>query len=278
MSGIVFFKTGILSEIKEFYIEQVGCRIWMDQGDCVILSHGNFLFGFCKRYDADIQGTITFFFCTKDDVDIMYEKLKSISSAKPELNQNYPIYNFFAKDPEGREIEFQSFTEPPGNYLTCDELLLTRRSIRQFEEKPVPQEVLESIFELSRYAPTSRNTQSYYFKLIDKKETLNWIGQTRGDNSAPIGRAPLAVAVCTDPEVSMRYIQDGCIAAYHFILAAWSFGLGTCWIAAMDRDDVKEVLKIPNNHYVATITPLGYPAGTIPEAPERKERFFFVKQ
>ncbi|MFC1493522.1 nitroreductase family protein, partial [candidate division KSB1 bacterium] len=157
-------------------------------------------------------------------------------------------------------------------------LLLTRRSIRGFKDTPVPQDVLDRIFEVSRYAPTSRNTQSYYFKLIEKKEILHWISQTRGDNSAPIGKAPLAVAICADPEVSIRHIQDGCIAAYHFILAAWSFGLGTCWIAAMDRDDVKEILKIPNNHYIATITPLGYPEGNIPEAPERKEKLFFVRQ
>ncbi|TES93871.1 MAG: hypothetical protein E3J87_01400 [Candidatus Cloacimonadota bacterium] len=60
------------------------------------------------------------------------------------------------------------------------------------------------------------------------------------------------------------------MAAYHFTLAAWNFGLGTCWIGGMDRDDVKEALGIPQEHYVATVTPLGYPAEQ-PEPGSRRE-------
>ena len=86
----------------------------------------------------------------------------------------------------------------------------------------------------------------------------------------------MAVAICSDPDKSRRHIQDGVIAAYHFMLAAWFYGLGTCWIAAMDRDDVKDKLGIPKHHYVATITPLGYPE-FIPEPPPRKPAKEFVK-
>ena len=52
------------------------------------------------------------------------------------------------------------------------------------------------------------------------------------------------------------------------MLAAKLFGLGTCWIADMDRDEVKDLIEIPEEHYVATVTPLGYP-GSLPDAPER---------
>lgn len=38
----------------------------------------------------------------------------------------------------------------------------------------------------------------------------------------------------------------------------------------MDRDDVKIMLGIPNEHYIATITPLGHPSGDLPPAPPRK--------
>lgn len=58
--------------------------------------------------------------------------------------------------------------------------------------------------------------------------------------------------------------------AHQFLLAAWNYGLGTCWIAALDRDDVKIRLGIPNEHYMATITPLGHPSGDLPPAPPRK--------
>ncbi len=157
-----------------------------------------------------------------------------------------------------------------------DKLLLTRRSIRYFQERDVPEDVLWKIFEICRFSPTSKNSQSYYFIVIKDKETLKWLASLRGQSSTPIGRAPMAVAICSDPDKSRRHIQDGVIAAYHFMLAAWFYGLGTCWIAAMDRDDVKDKLGIPKHHYVATITPLGYPE-FIPEPPPRKPAKEFVK-
>ena len=46
-------------------------------------------------------------------------------------------------------------------------------------------------------------------------------------------------------------------------------GLGTCWIAAMDKVDAKECLGIPLDHYIATVTPLGYPAES-PDPPKRR--------
>ena len=87
----------------------------------------------------------------------------------------------------------------------------------------------------------------------------------------------MAVAICSDPALSKRHIQDGCIGAYHFLLAAWAQGLGTCWIAAMDREDVKERLGIPQEHYVATVTPLGYPE-KVPSPPGRKTYDDYIKK
>ena len=86
--------------------------MWMDQKDCVILRFGNMLIGFCQRDKADLDALITFFYEKKSDVDKAYEKFKSIAVGAPKMNPRYPIYNFFAKDPEGRNIEFQYFTGP----------------------------------------------------------------------------------------------------------------------------------------------------------------------
>ncbi len=154
--------------------------------------------------------------------------------------------------------------------LRGDELLVRRRSIRYFEKKVVTDEILWKVFELCRYSPTSKNSQSYYFVVVQDREKLEFLASLRGESSAPIARAPMTVAVCSDPARSRRHVQDGCIAAYHFILAAARFELGTCWIAAMDRDDAKEALGIDKEHYVATMTPLGYPDG-IPKIPSRRE-------
>lgn len=108
-SGIVFLSTQKLKEIQDFYIERIGCQLWLDQGSCVILKYGNMLLGFCKGEEADRNGTITFFFKAKDDIDRMYEKFKDTVDSPPKENEKYRIYHFYAKDPEGRAIEFQCF-------------------------------------------------------------------------------------------------------------------------------------------------------------------------
>ncbi len=277
MSGIHFMKTEDLEKVTDFYKNEIGMEEWVDQGQCIILKHGNMLLGFCEADECDTDGVITFFYRTKGQVDRMYETFEERAESEPIKRESYNIYNFFAKDVEGRTIEFQTFLHPLDPYLDAKELLEGRRSVRDYKEKEVPEEVLEDIFETCRYAPTSKNSQSYYFIPIKDRDTIEFMASRRDPNSDPIRKAPMAVAICCDPDKTGRVKQDGDIAAYHFMLTSWSHGLGTCWIAAMDRDDVKEELGIPQNHYVATITPLGYPE-EVPKKPSRKEAKKFVKR
>lgn len=165
---------------------------------------------------------------------------------------------------------------PQELYLSGDELLVTRRSIRAYEGREVTNGILWKVFELCRYAPTSRNCQSYYFIVIRDRPVLEFLADLRGGSSAPIARAPMAVAICVDTALTRRPEQDGSIAAYHFMLAAKLHGLGTCWIAAMDRAEVKERLATPADHYIATITPVGYPAEN-PAPPTRREAATMVR-
>lgn len=109
MSGIIFFKTKKLEELKHFYLSEVECEIWLDQGDCCILQNGNFLLGFCLRDKPETDGMITFYYDSKIKVDRLYEKFRDSADAPPRDNPKYPIYHFFAKDPEGRILEFQYF-------------------------------------------------------------------------------------------------------------------------------------------------------------------------
>ena len=155
--------------------------------------------------------------------------------------------------------------------------LRKRRSVGAFKETQVHEYMLRQIVDIARYGPSSNNLQSYYFRFVRDKKVLATLAAVRGSSSTPLGKAPLAVAICSDPAVSAGYSQDGCIAAYHFMLAAWNFGLGTCWIGAMDRKEVKELLSIPEEHHITTVTPLGYPAQEFIAAPERKSAGQFVR-
>jgi hypothetical protein len=111
-SGIVFFSTTKLEEIKTFYIERVGCKLWVDQGSCAILRYGNLLIGFCQSEEADRDTLITFFYEDKEGVDAMYKELEGGAASAPKENTTYRIYHFYAKDPEGRSMEFQTFLHP----------------------------------------------------------------------------------------------------------------------------------------------------------------------
>ncbi|MFO8109697.1 MAG: nitroreductase family protein [Thermoplasmata archaeon] len=269
MSGISFLKTEDLENIVSFYEKKIGMEEWLVQCGCTILKHGNMLLGFCQAPISDTEGTLTFFYPEKEYVDRMYERFKDTADKPPSINERYNIYNFFAMDPEGRTLEFQTFLHGLFPYLDGEELLVGRRSVRNYRDKNVSQEVLDEVFEVCRYSPTSMNSQSYYFKIVEDPDAKAELASLRGTSSAPIEKAPLAVAICVDPEGTKRPVQDGCIVAYHFMLTAWLHGLGTCWIADMDRERVKDILDIDKSHYVATVTPLGHPEG-IPETPEKK--------
>lgn len=114
--GIIFFSTLKLEEISQFYIQKIGCELWLDQGACKILKHGNMLFGFCQGNEVDKQGVITFFYPEKEDVDRMYEELEDIANDPPKMNPKFNIYHFYGEDPEGRSIELQFFNHELKEY------------------------------------------------------------------------------------------------------------------------------------------------------------------
>jgi len=115
MSGIVFFRTGDLDRIAAFYREHVNATVWLDQGDCRILAHDGFRFGFCERPTAEDCGILTFYYGDRAAVDDAYRRLEDRAAERPSVTEDYDIYNFFAEDPDGRTLEVQTFLHPlPG--------------------------------------------------------------------------------------------------------------------------------------------------------------------
>ncbi len=108
MDGIVFFATARYDQILEYYTD-LGATVWREQPDCTILEIGTCKVGFCARENADTDGIITFVYSERTGVDRMYERLEDDADEPPRLNDKYDIYQFFATDPEGRMVEFQTF-------------------------------------------------------------------------------------------------------------------------------------------------------------------------
>ena len=110
--GIVFLRTAQLETLKPFYLGRVGMTIWVEQPDITILRFGNLLVGFHQQPAADTDVVLTFFYDTREQVDKKHAEFSDVATTEPMENAKYRIYNFFAKDPEGRTIEFQTFLHP----------------------------------------------------------------------------------------------------------------------------------------------------------------------
>ncbi len=114
--GLVFLKTKDRKTMVEFYKSRIGMVDWLEQPNITILQHGNMILGFHQPpqepIEVDVSGMYTFVYPSREQVDEMYSKLKDIADGAPRVNPTYKIYQFFAKDPEGRDLEFQAFLHP----------------------------------------------------------------------------------------------------------------------------------------------------------------------
>ncbi|WP_435332609.1 VOC family protein [Haloarchaeobius sp. TZWWS8] len=115
MSGIVFFGSEDYESIARFYRDEVGASVWLEQPACTILQYDNLLFGFCEAERSETDGVLTFVTADRAGVDEFYDRFEERARDEPSGDERFDIYNFFAEDPDGRTMEFQTFlheTEP----------------------------------------------------------------------------------------------------------------------------------------------------------------------
>lgn len=184
-------------------------------------------------------------------------------------------------------VSMTGFDDPPAVFdkrttLNPQQLLdalRTRRSIRQFEKKPVPDEVIEKIIEAGRWTPTAKNAQNTsYLVLQDKKDRAEaaavrffkrllpaarlFYPAARGieiDSAFFFKGAPAAIAVVSKDKVSAS------LAASNMALMAEACGLGVLYsgfftIAANNSPALRKTLGLKGGEKVVTTLVLGYPA------------------
>ncbi|OPY49396.1 MAG: nitroreductase A [Methanosaeta sp. PtaU1.Bin060] len=144
------------------------------------------------------------------------------------------------------------------------EAIRGRRSIRSFLDRPVEDEKLQAVLEAGRLAPSARNMQDWRFIVVKDEPTRHRLAEA-ARKQAFVGQAPVVIAACGTSDLVMTcgqpaYAIDVAIAVDHMTLAAFSLGLGTCWIGAFYEDQVKEILGVPESARVVALLPLGYPA------------------
>ena len=139
-----------------------------------------------------------------------------------------------------------------------------RESVRDFEDKPVPEDKLLRILEAARLAPSASNRQAWKFIIVRDAVKRRELAKAAGGQHH-VAAAPVVIgAVATMPQRVMScgvpaYAVDLGIAMDHITLAAADEGLGTCWIGAFSQEKAREILHVPASCKVVTIMPLGYP-------------------
>jgi nitroreductase len=187
--------------------------------------------------------------------------------------------------------------------MEFDQVIQTRRSIRNFKPDPVSDKAILDILEAARQAASGSNIQPWRFIIIRSPETKEKL------KAATIFRfalkAPVVIAICTDltaldtrPDRVVELFQAGVfdgvevdgeyvaperskeqvltylnmnvgIAVTHMMLKAVDLGLGTCWIGGFDPAKTKEILALDNTLHVTALLPVGYPE----HIPSQRPRF-----
>lgn len=149
------------------------------------------------------------------------------------------------------------------------DLLKKRRSIRQFQERPVEQEKLDLLIEAMLRAPSSRSLNPWEFVVVTHKETLTALSKAKPHGAAFLENAPLAIVVCADPARCDVWIEDCSIASILLHLAATDLDLGSCWIQIRLREHdaeqsaeeyVADLLGLKEGMVVEAMIAIGYPA------------------
>ena len=142
-----------------------------------------------------------------------------------------------------------------------------RRSIRNYQAKDVPNDVLQRVLEAARLAPSGANRQPYQLIVVtdpEKKKGLVPLCK----NQLFVGEAPVFIAGVDDMQQKWSRV-DLAIALDQLSLAAVELGLGTCWVGAFEPDKLAVYLEVPAGKVITVCMSLGYPDES-PEARPRK--------
>jgi len=121
------------------------------------------------------------------------------------------------------------------------ECIKTRRSIRKYENKPIPKEIIEDIIDCARLAPTANNVQPWEFVVVTEKATREKLAEI-ADYGKFIKDAPVCIVVfCKDTKY---YLEDGSASTENILLASWAYGVGSCWVAGDKKKYAEQVKKL----------------------------------
>ena len=148
------------------------------------------------------------------------------------------------------------------------DVILKRRSIRNYSAEPIPEEKLRRIIEAGLLAPTSRNRKPCEFYVVKDKAMLKRLSEVKPAGGAMLADCATAVVVAGDSDKADTWIEDSSIALSYMQLVAADLGVGSCWCQIRLRGSssgsdaegcVRGLLSVLDNYRIVGILALGMP-------------------
>ncbi len=153
------------------------------------------------------------------------------------------------------------------------EVIKKRHSVRKYDGRPVERELIERIISVAETAPSSKNTKSSAFMIVDDADTIAAISEMRDRGSAFVKDAPAVIVVLGDETRTDLWVDNCAISATFIQLAATDSGLGSCWVHVNGRprvssdpdsgsaeDYLRGLLGVKDGLRILCVISLGYPA------------------
>ena len=142
-------------------------------------------------------------------------------------------------------------------------------AVREFQDKPIPDEVLRRIVEAAHLSASSVNLQPWLFVLVTKRESLRELGALM--RTGPyIAEAGAAVVVAYEKK-SPYGVSDCSRAIQSMILVAWAEGVGSNWTGFGGLEAVGKKVDLPDSHEVLAVVPFGYPKRALGQGKKKRK-------
>ncbi|MHA1388262.1 MAG: nitroreductase family protein [Candidatus Thorarchaeota archaeon] len=158
-------------------------------------------------------------------------------------------------------------------------MIQSRKSIRKYSQKPIPENELKEILKTGFSAPSGGNMQPWRVVVV-KDQTRKDRLATAAYGQSFIAEAPVLLVVCAVPhESAEKYkergatlyaLQDTAALTQNILLASHALGYATCWIGAFNEDEVSKIIKVPEGIRPVSMIPIGLADGVAPKGRPRK--------
>jgi len=144
----------------------------------------------------------------------------------------------------------------------------TVMAVRDFQNKPVPDDVVNRIVEAGRLTASGSNQQPWHFVVVRDRANLQQLGSLV--KTGPYTAKAAFAIIAAYEEASPLGISDVSRAIQSMILTAWADGVGSNWTGFSGLDHVRNTFGLPDRYDVVGVLPFGYPARAMKGLKKRK--------